>query len=866
MKNRKPTTLVVTIALVLALCLSFGVTGCNQPKPTQYTVTFVGGEGASGTAPAAQSKQEGEKITLPENTFAKEEHTFTGWSDGATTYQAGSEYTVGSKDVTFTAQWTANEYTVTFAKGTDVTGDVPAAVKKKKGEKITLDDGSALSKEGDVFVGWSDGKNTYDGGAEYTVNGTVTLTAVFQTPVEYVNYFDSSAMIKGAKVVKDELIFDYYASWQDVTYSTVYTMAEKTGNTVEFTLKSIDCQGSEDYVGKKYTGINVNGVIIASLPVTTGYAPQFQNMILSEGELSPASGLNGPRVTNSDFEIQESVCFYSNKMAVHQYASTWNAQSVFKVGTFTIKNGLYTVTYEGESIPVSYKLNIQSYMQTFDKADSLIGEYTYSGSKVNFDGFGNWEKGTYIPFVNDTAKMVFLNDTENLTSGIFEISGTDIVTMTAANAGEYKLPSGTDVIDRIYYNGGNLVGITTKTVGNASVTIDGETAIIVGDFDADIKFDATNQQFTVKVMDYEAQETTTYYYTLNGKAAVITGDPPPVTTIETGSYVNNLDSSVTAQITASGDGYKLTLTKDSTTAEFSVTRKNDKLSIVPSASAPFTGYIVNDVIFGTSFKIGGKSVMVVLSKNALTLTSDITGGYAVPSSSSSSKLYLYTNNVAFYQTSTTSGKIGSFENEGNVYSIKYTGSTPTSAIYKVVAGENGANSKCLDPVGTAGTYTLGSDTIVLDGFGTYTKGGASGKYVAGASGFGIYEDGQITGVYSIGENNALTVVTETTDVTKDVAGKEVYKTGNSAKDALAALKISFKTECYTIYEGCGVAKITYSVDGGEEISVNVGLGDTITIGTTVFTVTACKDSKVQLSFKDGTYTRSVVWQTELGVG
>ena len=75
---------------------------------TTYTVAFAGGVGATGTAPTQADTAAGGTFTLPANTFTKDGHTFAGWNDGTTTYQAGNTYTMPASNVTFTAQWTEN--------------------------------------------------------------------------------------------------------------------------------------------------------------------------------------------------------------------------------------------------------------------------------------------------------------------------------------------------------------------------------------------------------------------------------------------------------------------------------------------------------------------------------------------------------------------------------------------------------------------------------------------------------------------------------------------------------------------------------------------------------------------------------------
>ncbi|MBS7315429.1 MAG: InlB B-repeat-containing protein [Clostridiaceae bacterium] len=104
-------------------------TGCDTEIPT--------------TMPAYR-----DEITLPEAPV-KTGYTFGGWYDGTATYQAGETYTMPAKDVTLTAQWTINQYTITF----DTDGGSRIA-------PITQDYGTAVTspanptKTGHTFVGW----------------------------------------------------------------------------------------------------------------------------------------------------------------------------------------------------------------------------------------------------------------------------------------------------------------------------------------------------------------------------------------------------------------------------------------------------------------------------------------------------------------------------------------------------------------------------------------------------------------------------------------------------------------------------------------------------------------------------------------
>ncbi|MBP3509325.1 YDG domain-containing protein [Oscillibacter sp.] len=86
----------------------------RQAAPTTYTATFAGGEGATGTAPTPQSGlQAGSVLVLPNaGGLTKADHAFAGWKLGNAVYQSGETYTMPAGNITFTAQWKTNVYTI----------------------------------------------------------------------------------------------------------------------------------------------------------------------------------------------------------------------------------------------------------------------------------------------------------------------------------------------------------------------------------------------------------------------------------------------------------------------------------------------------------------------------------------------------------------------------------------------------------------------------------------------------------------------------------------------------------------------------------------------------------------------------------
>ena len=93
--------------------------------------------------------------------------TFEGWSDGATTYQPGNEYTFTLTNRKLTAVWSIA--TVSFhANGGE------GVIEKLTADKtvgVTIPDGSALTKENYVFLGWATDPTATT--AEYTPGNIV---------------------------------------------------------------------------------------------------------------------------------------------------------------------------------------------------------------------------------------------------------------------------------------------------------------------------------------------------------------------------------------------------------------------------------------------------------------------------------------------------------------------------------------------------------------------------------------------------------------------------------------------------------------------------------------------------------------------
>ena len=182
--HRRIKTVSVTFATTTQGGTSYSdyVTTCVQV--TKYNVTYNEGDGATGTAPTESPKAEGTEFTLASaDGLTKDGYSFAGWlcNHDSKTYNAGEEYTMPAKDVTFTAQWNVlPKYTVTFYNKGKEYSQVTQTIANAPIECPT----GLVACDGYTFAGWS--KEELDGVSsftkiegEYTPESDIILYAVY---------------------------------------------------------------------------------------------------------------------------------------------------------------------------------------------------------------------------------------------------------------------------------------------------------------------------------------------------------------------------------------------------------------------------------------------------------------------------------------------------------------------------------------------------------------------------------------------------------------------------------------------------------------------------------------------------------------
>lgn len=156
-----------------------------------YTVSF-NANGGSG-APANQTKNYGETLTLSDTVPTRSGYDFVEWntaSDGSgSSYMPGDSY-ISNAALTLYAIWIKSTFTVTYdANGH---GTAPAAQSKQTGDSVTI--AAAITYTGLTMTEWNtaaDGTGTsYDPGDTYSADADLALYAIW-TVAQYTITFDA---------------------------------------------------------------------------------------------------------------------------------------------------------------------------------------------------------------------------------------------------------------------------------------------------------------------------------------------------------------------------------------------------------------------------------------------------------------------------------------------------------------------------------------------------------------------------------------------------------------------------------------------------------------------------------------------------
>jgi uncharacterized repeat protein (TIGR02543 family) len=178
---------------------SFAVYANWTPVPYAVTYNLNGGvtdsssavmpDQFSGNTFLVGSRINGSVVSLP--TPVRTGYTFTGWSASGTTYAVGSQFTMPSSAVTFTALWSAITYNITFNGNGNTSGSVPSPLTYTSGNAPTAIsstyNSNNLALTDYTFAGWSL-QDTTTAVTSYGSMADVTLYAIWTGNTYSVTY------------------------------------------------------------------------------------------------------------------------------------------------------------------------------------------------------------------------------------------------------------------------------------------------------------------------------------------------------------------------------------------------------------------------------------------------------------------------------------------------------------------------------------------------------------------------------------------------------------------------------------------------------------------------------------------------------
>jgi uncharacterized repeat protein (TIGR02543 family) len=144
-----------------------------------FSVSYAaGGDRVSGL-PGGETILAETTYTVSQAVPSRLGYTFNGWSASiGGTYSGGNTFTMPFANVVLTAQWTPNNYTVSYAAGADGVSGLPGGATVRMGVNYTVS-AAVPARAGYTFIGWSASVGgTYNAGGSFTMPAAnVVLTA-----------------------------------------------------------------------------------------------------------------------------------------------------------------------------------------------------------------------------------------------------------------------------------------------------------------------------------------------------------------------------------------------------------------------------------------------------------------------------------------------------------------------------------------------------------------------------------------------------------------------------------------------------------------------------------------------------------------
>ena len=273
-----------------------------QWKINQYTITFKNGE----TVYKTITQDYGTAITKPADP-TKTGYTFAGWDKEI-------PEAMPAGDMTVTAKWTVNKYTVTFdANGGSACEDITVTY---GGKYPTL---PTPTKEGYTFEGWFDGETQVKSGDAVTITGNQTLTAHWSINTYTITYQVDGQTVKTESVTYGAEIptYIYTKTGYDVSAWSPAAPEKMPARNLTFTATTKVHQHSLTYV--------LDGVIKRQAPVNYGTAVAVQADPTKTGYTFSGWTVSGAEPVDGKFTMPDNDVTIAGSFSANTYTVTFNA-------------------------------------------------------------------------------------------------------------------------------------------------------------------------------------------------------------------------------------------------------------------------------------------------------------------------------------------------------------------------------------------------------------------------------------------------------------------------------------------------------------------------------------------------------------
>jgi uncharacterized repeat protein (TIGR02543 family) len=595
-------------------------------SPLPRTITYLT-NGATGTAPIQNAKNEAETFLVASDTgLTRTGYDFAGWSDGTTTYRAGDTYTVPAANVTLSAQWIPQVYTVTYNGNSATSGSSSRASDSFTfgDSAIVLPIAGTLVRTGYTFAGWSviaDG-TTISG--SYTPNQSITLYAKWTADSHHVTYDlngGTSTLPTQVDVVTDGTFvtaatptrFNYkFDGWSNgtTTANAGATFAMGTTDltlTAQWTAKTIPTFSWND-VTKTYgdASFSINAPT-TSTPGTWSYSSGTTSVVTINNSTASIVGA-GSSIITAAFTPDDTSNYASGgtiSMTVNVNSKSQTITRTSTSPTSPIKFGTYTPTATASSL-LSVAITIASDSSSICSIASGVVNFNAAGNCViQYNQSGNFN---YLAASQVTETLEIGKASPTFTWGgvskNYGESAFDLVDPTPSTPGTWIYSSATPSVL-------SLSGATATIAGSG-------TSLITATFtptDTDNYVSGGTSTMTVTVTKPTLSITASSH-------TVAFGDAVPTITPTYSGFVNGEDSSVVSGLTCS-------TTYTTTTA-------------VGSATSSCTGATASNYSFAYTSGVitvtqGGQTSALVIDSIVVTygstLTLTTTGGNGLGSNS-----------------------------------------------------------------------------------------------------------------------------------------------------------------------------------------------------------------------------------------